>query len=222
MKTLGITLLICIALALALGNYLGFHHVPHHVQSVWSNLNWQTPGKIYDALMQKTPDTHSLEAITDAALPAIQTPIDLLMWAEIEKSGGFIPDGVKDDIERYKKRDFSKLVEAPAKPSNQEVQQTLVRRWGEELITLLKDRDASLRVGKCFNAPLQGDDSARVTCMVSGFNKKGDNLKNVGQPLDTTYDFVQKANTPNVRNPREWYVTDFSQEIPFDYVLNKR
>lgn len=213
---------ICALMALALGYYLGFKHVPQHVESLWHELSWDSPQKLYRAVTSKPSNEEATSAVTEAASATIALPTDLLMWEATEKSGGYIPDDTKAELVRVKKVDFSKLVATQDKPTSKEVQQTLTQRYGEELINLLKENKATLKVGKCFSAPVIDDETARVTCMVSGFNAKGENLGNISRPLTTAYDFVQFKNKANVQNPNEWYVTDHSQEIPFDYALNKR
>ena len=80
---------------------------------------------------------------------------------------------------------------------------------------------AHIVIGKCYMAPLQsseknGQEIARVTAMISGFNKKDGNLGNIQRPLYIVYDFVKFESDPTT-----WYLTDFSQTIPYDYFLNK-
>ena len=217
---LGLTILSL--LGLSLGYYLGFKHVPHHVESLWSELNWRFPQKLYAALTSKPSNNAAQPIVEEAASATAALPTDLLMWEATEKAGGYIPDDTKAELVRVRKLDFSKLVVASGKPSSKEVQQTLTRRYGDELINLLKEYKATLKVGKCYGATAIDDETARVTCMVSGINAKGESLGNISRPLTTAYDFVQFKNRANVVNPSEWYVTDHSQEIPFDYVLNKR
>lgn len=156
-------------------------------------------------------------SMTDVATPAPESPIDTLMWENAIKNKDYIPDEVLAEIKRYKARDFSKLILAENKPSNEEAQNAIVSHYKNEVSKLLDEYKAHIQIGTAYNAPLQsGEELVRVTAMVSAFNKERGNLGNIQMPLDVIYDFVQYKSEPNV-----WYVSDFSQNIPYDYKLNK-
>ncbi len=132
----------------------------------------------------------------------------------------YAPPEVIESYKRYKKRDFSKLVIAADKPSNLEAEEAIVHNIGDKVADLLEKNNAHIRVGVCYNAPLQNNrpndkELVRVTAMVSAFNKKGENLGNIEHPLYIIYDFVKYQSDPTL-----WNLNNFSQNIPFDYVLN--
>lgn len=156
-------------------------------------------------------------SMTDVATAAPESPIDTLMWENAIKNKDYIPDEVLAEIKRYKARDFSKLILAENKPTSEEVQNAIIAHYKNEVIKLLDEYKAHIQIGTAYNAQLQsGDELVRVTAMVSAFNKERGNLGNIQMPLDVIYDFVQYKSEPNV-----WYVSDFSQNIPYDYKLNK-
>ncbi|MGD1319864.1 hypothetical protein [Chryseobacterium sp. 2R14A] len=155
--------------------------------------------------------------ITDVASPAPESPIDTLRWEDAIKNKDFIPNEVLAEIKRYKARDFSKLISAEKKPTDEQAQNAIVQHYKNEVTRLLDEYNAHIRIGKAYNAPLQSQDElVRVTAMVSAFNKERGNLGNIQMPLDVIYDFVQYKSEPEV-----WYLSDFSQNIPYDYELNK-
>ncbi|REC41801.1 hypothetical protein [Chryseobacterium sp. 5_R23647] len=156
-------------------------------------------------------------SMTDVATPAPESPIDTLMWENAIKNKDYIPDEVLAEIKRYKARDFSKLILAENKPSNEEAQNAIVSHYKNEVSKLLDEYKAHIQIGTAYNAPLQsGEELVRVTAMVSAFNKERGNLGNIQMPLNVIYDFVQYKSEPNI-----WHVSDFSQNIPYDYKLNK-
>lgn len=210
---------VVVALFLGLGYYLGFQHIPHHVKELWQMIAGNTNNEEQPA-MDASIATEG--TTTEVASRAPEFPLDTLMWVNSIKNGDYIPDGVKEELAAIRKTDFSKMSVAIDKPSDFEIKQAIVQRFGEEAINLLKQNDASLKGGKAYNAPLQnseknGQEIARVTMMVTAFNSKNDNLMNIQEPLLPVYDFVKFESDPNT-----WYVTDISQTIPFDYKLNKR
>jgi len=151
--------------------------------------------------------------IIDVANPAPESPIDTLMWENAIKNKDYIPDEVLAEIKRYKARDFSKLILAENQPSNEEAQNAIVSHYKNEVSKLLDEYKAHIQIGTAYNAPLQsGDELVRV----SAFNKERGNLGNIQRPLNVIYDFVQYKSEPDV-----WHVSDFSQNIPYDYKLNK-
>lgn len=156
-------------------------------------------------------------SMTDVVTPAPESPIDTLMWENAIKNKDYIPDEVLAEIKRYKARDFSKLILAENKPSNGEAQNAIVSHYKNEVSKLLDEYKAHIQIGTAYNAPLQsGEELVRVTAMVSAFNKERGNLGNIQMPLNVIYDFVQYKSEPNI-----WHVSDFSQNIPYDYKLNK-
>lgn len=153
----------------------------------------------------------------DIASSAPESPIDTLMWASAIKNKDYIPDEVLAEIKRYKARDFSKLIVAETKPTDEEAQNAIIRNYKNEVTKLLDEYKAHIQIGTAYNAPLQSQDElVRVTAMVSAFNKERGNLGNIQMPLDVIYDFVQYKSELDV-----WYLADFSQNIPYDYKLNK-
>lgn len=178
----------------------------------YSKEDWQNyeNGK---KMRQATPaDT----TMVDVAQSAPESPLDIKMWERAIKNNDYIPDGVLDKVKRYKARDFSKLVMADDKPTDDEAQEAIVRNYQNEVTSLLKQYKATIKIGTCYNAPLQtNDEVARVTAMVSAFNKENGNLGNIQKPLDIIYDFVKYKDDPTL-----WHLADFSQNIPFDYKLN--
>ncbi|MDR6969597.1 hypothetical protein J2X31_003630 [Flavobacterium arsenatis] len=189
--------------------YIGFQHVETH----WKDLQ----SLLFD---NQNPSRQTEEAqiagTTDVVQEAIESPIDTLMWVNAIKNNDYIPDGVLEEIERYKKRDFSKLVVAEDVPTDKEAEEAIVHHYKNEVVSLLQRENAHIRIGVCYKAPLQPTEIARVTAMVSAFNKTQGNLGNIQMPLDVIYDFVKFQSDPNT-----WYITDFSQNIPYDYKLNK-
>ena len=50
----------------------------------------------------------------------------------------------------------------------------------------------------------------------TGSTSLSSTLGNIQRPLDVIYDFVKFQS-----DPETWYITDFSQNIPYDNKLNK-
>lgn len=211
--------LLFLILLLAFANWLGFQHIPMHMRDLYY--------AVTGLFRSSDPETEtaaaaaaSLSDTTVVAGPSILSPMDTVMWADQQKRGEYMPPGVADELEQIRKTDFSKLQVAKDTPTDQDVQEALLSRYREEMANLLRSHNAHIRVGKCFDAPLKKrsdghKETARVTCMVSAFNDKNENLGNISLPLDIVYDFVQ------LDGEELWYVTDFSQTIPYDYQLNK-
>jgi hypothetical protein len=193
---------------------IGFQHVGHHLESLQSVLfsNLDTS----DAA-EETPIT----SITDVAQESVESPIDTLMWVNAIKNKEYIPESVLEEIKRYKKRDFSKLVVAEDAPTDKEAEEAIVHHFKNEVVSLLQRENAHIKIGTCYAAPIQNTNNgdkeiARVTAMVSAFSASRGNLGNIQRPLDVIYDFVKFQS-----DPKTWYITDFSQNIPYDYKLNK-
>ncbi|MBO6185935.1 MAG: hypothetical protein J6O88_14840 [Chryseobacterium sp.] len=171
----------------------------------------------YENNKRMLASTPAESSITDVATAAPESPIDTLMWENAIKNKDYIPDEVLAEIKRYKTRDFSKLILAENKPTSEEAQNAIINHYKNEVTKLLDEYKAHIQIGTAYNAPLRSQDElVRVTAMVSAFNKERGNLGNIQMPLDVIYDFVQYKSKPNV-----WYVSDFSQNIPYDYKLNK-
>jgi hypothetical protein len=208
-----IALLVFVLLFLAAGFYLGFRHIPMHIADLWNSItsssSHSNEAAHADTLQNTQPDSVS-------ATPAITAPLDTTVWINAIKRGDYIPPTVMEELAMARKMDFSKLVVAINKPFDEQAEQALMERYGKEVINLLKGKNAHVKVGQCYEGVLQQNETARVSCMVSCFNENGDNLGNIQLPLITAYDFVTYQDNPNV-----WYVTDMSQNIPFDYQLNK-
>jgi len=208
---------------LLFANWLGFQHVPRHIRDLYyaieSVVNPHDALAEYKAAHPGEPEP-AVESVT-VRKPAPISPLDTVYWAKEVKTDNYIPDGIKEELAMIRKTDFSKLKIAEDRPGDTDAQQALVRQYGEEMIKLLADHQAYIRVGKCYQAPLKvrsdgHKEIARVTCMVSAFNDKDGNLGNIQLPLDVIYDFIKVDD-----DPYTWYVTDFSQTIPYDYALNK-
>lgn len=218
-KKLIIGFTVFLLLMVAFAAWLGFNKVPGHLRRLWSFFEHGTFRNVEDDPAYGAGNTTTVAV--DEALPAPMEPIDTIYWKRVAKEGGYVPDGVKQDMDALKKIDFSKLVSAPDGPTSAQAQEALVRRLGSELINLLKDHDAHIRVGKCYTAALdpnaKNKELTRVTAMVCAFDSKNNNLMNISQPLGIVYDFVKYEADPDT-----WYVTDFSQTIPYDYKLNKK
>ncbi|WP_211316557.1 hypothetical protein U0035_02810 [Niabella yanshanensis] len=218
-------LVLLVALLLFIQFVIGWNHVPEHLASVRM---WLFPGSFENSEADEADAAAPLKAaaeaaagITDVAQSAPQVLLDTVMWKAAIERGDFIPDGVKDDYERARHFDYTKLEPASQQPDNEEAQDAILHYYKGKVGELLKDHNAYIRIGKAYNAALRpdgtnGGEIARVTAMVCAFNKQGENLGNIQMPLDIAYDFVQYAGDPGV-----WYLADLSQTIPYDYVLMK-
>lgn len=196
--------------------YIGFSHIPHHLENLKNN-------GFPDISFSSDDDNVVPEAVyvDSVVVASIMPPLDTLIWYNDKDNNSYIPADVLEEYEAYSKIDFTKLVVATDAPSNNEAQSAIIRRYENEVEVLLNEYKAHIVIGKCYVAPLQTSDQnnqeiARVTAMVSAFNKKNGNLGNIQRPLSVIYDFVKFESEPNT-----WYVSDYSQTIPYDYVLNK-
>jgi len=174
----------------------------------------------YESMKQMQAKADKMPNVTDVANAAPQSPVDTTMWEGAIKNKDYIPESVLEDIKSYKKRDFSKLKLAEDKPTDEEAQEAIIRNYQHEVTTLLNQYKATIKIGECYAAPIQTVDGdkeiARVTAMVSAFNKERGNLGNIQAPLNVIYDFVKYQSEPGT-----WHLADFSQSIPYDYKLNK-
>ena len=205
--------LMAVSFVIFLYFYIGFQHIPHHFESLKNNGLPNISVFFADEEPYIPPGIEVVET-------AIQQPMDTMIWVHAQKTNQYIPDNVMESWMEYRKIDFSTLVEATDKPTSQEAQAAIVRRYQGEVTSLLKQYKAHIEIGKCYMGVLQiseknGPEIARVTGMVSAFNTERGNMGNIQQPLDVVYDFVKYESDPNT-----WYITDFSQSIPFDYILN--
>ncbi|CAM3796148.1 hypothetical protein FLBR109950_01875 [Flavobacterium branchiophilum] len=192
--------------------YIGFQHVERHWRDLQSVL-FDNQNTSFEAEQTQIADT------TVVAQEAIESPTDLRRWESWSEVD--IPKEVQEEIERYKKRDFSKLVVSEEAPTDKEAEEAIVHYYKDEVVSLLQKENAHIKIGTCYKAPLQqsndGDlEITRVTAMVSAFNKTRGNLGNIQLPLNVIYDFVKFQS-----DPETWYITDFSQNIPYDKKLNK-
>lgn len=208
---------------LLFANWLGFQHVPGHIRALYytieSVVNPHDALAEYKAAHPGEPEPAVKSATVRQPVPI--SPLDTVYWVKELKTDDYIPDEVRKELAIIRKTDFSKLKIAEDRPGDSDAQQALVRHYGEEMIKLLSDHQAYIRLGKCYKAPLKTrsdghKEIARVTCMVAAFNDKDGYLGNIQLPLDIIYDFIKVDD-----DPYTWYVTDFSQTIPYDYVLNK-
>lgn len=213
LKKIGILLgLFTVSIFLFLKFYIGFEQVEIH----WRDLQ----SVLFDNQNTSSEAVKVAIAGTDIVVQeAIESPTDLRRWASWSEKD--IPKEVKEEIERYKKRDFSKLIVSEEAPTDKEAEEAIVNHYKDEVVGLLQKENAHIKVGTCYKAPLQQTNDgnmeiARVTVMVSAFNKTRGNLGNIQLPLNVIYDFVKFESDPTT-----WYLTDFSQNIPFDIKLNK-
>lgn len=221
-KLFRVFLALLAAVLLLIQFVVGWSHVPEHLASVRM---WLFPNSFENAeadgadIEASAVAAEAAAGITDMAQSAPQVLLDTVMWKAAIERGDFIPDNVKEDYERARRFDYNKLEPASQQPDNEEAQDAILHYYKEKVGKLLKEHNASIRIGKAYNAPLQpdganGGEIARVTAMVCAFNRQGENLGNIQMPLDIAYDFVQYAGDPGV-----WYLADLSQTIPYDYVL---
>ncbi|MDO4726712.1 MAG: hypothetical protein Q4A56_05775 [Porphyromonadaceae bacterium] len=198
------SVVIFLSIFLFLKYYIGFHHIPNHLETI-KNSSFS----ITDFFFRDKPEYPTVDTTIAVNIVA---PIDTLIWTNAD----FIPENVRQEIEEYKKRDFSKLVIARDFPTDIQAQRAIIHHYKSKVVDLLQKNNAHIKIGTCYDAPLQDPtEAARVTAMVCAFNEKKENLGNIQLPLDIIYDFVK------FHNDTIWYITDFSQNIPYDYKLNK-
>lgn len=195
---------------------IGFQHVGFHLLNLKDYLFAHENTSRYDghAAIMEADTVQANELL-------VESPIDTLVWEHAIKNKEYIPDGVLEELDRYKKRDFSKLILAKDYPTDKEAEGAIVNFYKEDVIKLLQRENAHIKIGACYTAPLKISDDgnkeiARVTAMVSAFNAARGNLGNIQLPLDVIYDFVKYESAPDT-----WYLSNFSQNIPYDYRLNK-
>ncbi|MFD2556440.1 hypothetical protein [Sphingobacterium tabacisoli] len=196
---------------------VGWHHIPHHFQSLTSSLFHTESGEA--AIVEEPIGVYGPDTLS--ATMAIREPFDTLYWGAQIRKGEFIPDDVKEAYTHFKGMDFNHLHKTDLKPTDLEAQQAIVHRYKQDMVALLRNNDAHIRIGTAFEAKLQpvednDPEIARVTAMVCAFDSKGNNLGNIQEPLYIVYDFVRFQSDPDT-----WYITDFSQTIPYDYNLFK-
>ncbi|NRS90364.1 hypothetical protein HNQ02_003304 [Flavobacterium sp. 7E] len=207
---------------LFLKNVVGFVHIPYHLSHLKQNILSFSFNNDDDVPVEDIVQDLDSNTIVEVAVDnPVKNPIDLRMWEHQIKNGDELPDGVKEEIESYKNRDFSKLIKASDFPTDKEAQQAIVQNYKADVVKLLQEYDAHIKIGVAYDAPLkptQDNDPeiARVTAMVSAFNAKRGNMGNIQRPLDVIYDFVKYES-----DPFTWYLADFSQSIPYDLKLNK-
>lgn len=205
-----------IAVFLFLRFVIGFQHVGFHLRDLKDYLfaSESTSGDPIQATIAVV-DTVRVEN------QLVESPYDTLMWVNAIKNKEYIPEDVLEGLNRYKKKDFSKLVLAKDFPTDKEAEAAIVAYYQNEVVKLLQRESAHIQIGTCYIAKLQptsyGDkEITRVTAMISAFNDKRGNIGNIQHPLDVIYDFVKYESDPTT-----WRLADFSQNIPYDYQLNK-
>ncbi|NRS87176.1 hypothetical protein HNQ02_000076 [Flavobacterium sp. 7E] len=207
---------------LFLKNVVGFVHIPYHLTTLKQTIGSFSFSNDDDEVVEDiVQDVDSDMIVEVAETNPVQSPIDLRIWEHQIKKGDEVPEGVLEDRESYKNRDFSKLIKASDFPTDKEAQQAIVQFYKADVVKLLQEYQAHIEIGVAYDAPLRatqdGDpEIARVTAMVSAFNAKRGNMGNIQRPLDVIYDFVKYES-----DPFTWYLADFSQSIPYDLKLNK-
>jgi hypothetical protein len=201
---------------------LGPEHIPHHVETLLHDIRTFSFSRFNTDNAEVDTVSAGTEVVMDASnSETLESPMDTAMWLANLKEGNYVPGDVMEELERVRHRDFSSLIVAQDFPTSEQAQAAILYRYNNEVNDLLIQYKAHIRIGKCFSAPLQaatenGNEIARVTAMVSAFNDQNENLGNIQSPLYIIYDFVKFE-----ADPATWYITDFSQNIPYDYKLNK-
>jgi hypothetical protein len=148
------TLLICCIASVAFLHFVvGWSHVSEHISSVKAlfingNETIRTVGLEVAAGTGAglTPDT---ERVAD--VPTVL--LDTAMWGAAIRNGDFIPDGVREEYEQAKKFDYSRLVPAGKRPTNEEAQAAIIASYGDEISRLLEQYKARIRLGRAYAAP---------------------------------------------------------------------
>lgn len=182
-KLFRLALILLAALLLFVQFVVGWSHVPEH----WASLKmWLFPGSFENAAADEAEPavamaTGAAAGITDSAKPAPAVLLDTVRWKAAIERGDFIPEGVKEDYERARRFDYTRLQPATEQPTSQEAEHAILHYYKEEARKLLKEHNAHIRIGKAYTAPLQpdgtnGGEIARVTAMVCALNRRGRTL----------------------------------------------
>jgi len=129
------------------------------------------------------------------------------------------PEVVASELEKIKKANFDRLVEAKIKPDHEDVQAALIRHTDGRLTDVIINQKINIKVGKCYDNPNTDRNYNCVSCMILLYNRDkkdwqeapdGDNF------LKPAYDFYQPSKGDI------WEAKDLSMRIPFDYDLYKK
>lgn len=129
------------------------------------------------------------------------------------------PEVVASELEKIKKANFERLVEAKIKPDHEDAQAALIRHTDGRLTDVIINQKINIKVGKCYDNPNTDGNYNCVSCMILLYNRdkkdwqeapNGDNF------LKPAYDFYQPSKGDI------WEAKDLTMRIPFDYDLYKK
>ncbi len=129
------------------------------------------------------------------------------------------PEVVASELEKIKKANFDRLVEAKIRPDHEDAQAALIRHTDGRLTDVIINQKINIKVGKCYNNPNTDGNYNCVSCMILLYNRDkkdwqeapdGDNF------LKPAYDFYQPSKGDI------WEAKDLTMRIPFDYDLYKK
>ncbi|QQD13204.1 hypothetical protein [Sphingobacterium sp. UDSM-2020] len=129
------------------------------------------------------------------------------------------PEVVASELEKIKKANFDRLVEAKIRPDHEDAQAALIRHTDGRLTDVIINQKINIKVGKCYDNPNTDGNYNCVSCMILLYNRDkkdwqeapdGDNF------LKPAYDFYQPSKSDI------WEAKDLTMRIPFDYDLYKK
>jgi hypothetical protein len=129
------------------------------------------------------------------------------------------PEVVASELEKIKKANFDRLVEAKIRPDHEDTQAALIRHTDGRLTDVIINQKINIKVGKCYDNPNTDGNYNCVSCMILLYNRDkkdwqeapdGDNF------LKPAYDFYQPSKGDI------WEAKDLTMRIPFDYDLYKK
>lgn len=129
------------------------------------------------------------------------------------------PEVVASELEKIKKANFDRLVEAKIRPDHEDAQAALIRHTDGRLTDVIINQKINIKVGKCYDNPNTDGNYNCVSCMILLYNRDkkdwqeapdGDNF------LKPAYDFYQPSKGDI------WEAKDLTMRIPFDYDLYKQ
>lgn len=129
------------------------------------------------------------------------------------------PEVVASELEKIKKANFDRLVEAKIRPDHEDAQAALIRYTDGRLTDVIINQKINIKVGKCYDNPNTDGNYNCVSCMILLYNRDkkdwqeapdGDNF------LKPAYDFYQPSKGDI------WEAKDLTMRIPFDYDLYKK
>lgn len=129
------------------------------------------------------------------------------------------PEVVASELEKIKKANFDRLVEAKIRPDHEDAQAALIRHTDGRLTDVIINQKFNIKVGKCYDNPNTDGNYNCVSCMILLYNRDkkdwqeapdGDNF------LKPAYDFYQPSKGDI------WEAKDLTMRIPFDYDLYKK